>query len=90
MKLLFAGVLLLVASCAPPPRPYPNPAAAGAYENRSAPPENRSVPVPADNRPAAGTTQQNAADCERKAALSASAGGRAEAFNNCMKARTPN
>jgi hypothetical protein len=90
MKLLFLAALLLCASCAPPPRPYSNPAAAGPYENRSGPLDNRSAPAPSENRPASAATQQNAADCERKAALSASAGGRAEAFNTCMKARTSN
>jgi len=89
MKLLFLAALLFCASCAPPPRPYANPPA-GPYENRSGSLDNRSAPAPADNRPRNSVTQQDTADCERKAALSASAGGRAEAFNNCMKARTSN
>jgi len=80
MNFLFIVVLLLVASCAPPP-PRPYPVSPGQYDNRSA-------PAPADNRPGGSVSQQDAADCERKAALSASAGGRAEAFDNCMKART--
>ena len=96
MKLLFLAVLLLCASCAPPPpRPYPSPPARGQYENRTAPTDNRPAPPAADSPStgsvnSSGVTQQDAADCERKAALSASAGGRAEAFNNCMKARTSN
>lgn len=94
MKRLFITGLLLCASCAPPPRVYRNPPSNGPYENRTEPADNRPAPPPVDSRATgnvtSGITQQDAADCERKAALSASAGGRAEAFNNCMKARTSN
>jgi hypothetical protein len=93
MRRLFIIGLLLCASCAPPPRPYSKPPSNGRYESRTAP-DNRPAPPAADSRSTGnvngGVTQQDAADCERKAALSASAGGRAEAFNNCMKARTSN
>ncbi|MET0690060.1 MAG: hypothetical protein ABWZ38_03445 [Candidatus Binatia bacterium] len=80
MKLVFFVGLLLLAGCAPPPSPYP----AGPYDSRSAPPSNESRST--------NTLNQDASECERKAALSAGAGSRAEAFNNCMKARgrTPN
>jgi len=81
-KLLLLIGLILAAGCTAP-RPYtPEP-----VDSRSAPPstETRTVPSATDNK-STNTLSRDASDCERQAALS-TAGNKAEAFNNCMKAR---
>ena len=75
MKLGRVLMLVLLAGCAPP-RPYSSAPYNGAT----------GLPRPNESR-STGSVSQDASDCERQAALSSSAGSRAEAFNNCMKAR---
>jgi hypothetical protein len=74
---LFAAMLLLAGCVAP--RPY-TPAPAGS---RGA---NSELINPNEGSKNANTFSQDAYECEREAALS-SAGGKAEAFNRCMRTR---
>jgi hypothetical protein len=73
MKTKLLAVTILLAGCVPP-RPSPP----GQYDSKTLPPPNESRNT--------NTLGRDASDCERKAALS-TAGNKAEAFNNCMKAR---
>jgi hypothetical protein len=73
MKIGLLAALMLLAACA---APAPSPTGAA-----------RSAPPAAGESPGSNTASQDAVECERQAAISASAGSRAEAFNNCMKAR---
>jgi len=77
MKKIVAVALIFLAGCAAP-RPY----TPQTIDSGIAPPpsETRTVPAPTN------TLSRDASDCERQAALS-TAGSKAEAFNNCMKAR---
>ena len=80
IKLLFA--IMLLVGCAPA-RPYPS----APLDNSSAPPPIETRSIPPSNPPAeTNTLSRDASDCERQAALS-TAGNKAQAFNNCMKAR---
>jgi hypothetical protein len=75
---ILAAVMLLLAGCVqPPPRPYS--AGPGPYDTPSS---SSSDP----GRSSTTTQSRDASECERQAALS-TAGSKAEAFNNCMKAR---
>jgi hypothetical protein len=71
MKLGLFAAMLLLASCASP-RPYPP----GPNTGASPTSENKN----------ANMFSRDAYECEREAALSG-AGGKAEAFNKCMRAR---
>jgi hypothetical protein len=83
MKIKILAVLLLLVGCAPPP-PYPSSA---PLDNTSAPPPVESPSMPSSNAAKdTNTLSRDASDCERQAALS-TAGNKAQAFNNCMKAR---
>jgi uncharacterized lipoprotein YajG len=75
MKLGLFAALLLLAACSPP--------------QTSRPSGNRTAGTPSTSQSTASpnTVSQDAAECERQAAVSASAGSRAQAFNDCMKAR---
>ena len=88
MKFAFFATLLVLAACSTP-QPSRSPAsrttgAPTASESRSPTP---GAPATTESRTAPNTVSQDAAECERQAALSASAGSRAQAFNECMKAR---
>ena len=75
MKLGLFTLILLVASCAPS-QPYRS--GSGTYTGSTG-------GVTSETRPANGYSQ-DAVECERKAALS-QAGGKGEAFANCMRSR---
>jgi len=81
-KLLLLVGLIVLAGCTTPPPYRPQP-----VDGSSAPPstETRTVP-PSGGTGTTNTLSRDASDCERQAALS-TAGNKAEAFNNCMKAR---
>ena len=82
-KILFIATILL-AGCAPARTYPPVPVESGGTPP---PAETRTIPSATDTRtPAPNTLSRDASDCERQAALS-TAGSKAEAFNNCMKAR---
>jgi len=84
-KILFIATILL-AGCAPARTYSPAPVESGGTPP---PAETRTIPSATDTRtPAPNTLSRDASDCERQAALS-TAGSKAEAFNNCMKARRP-
>ena len=68
---LFAAASLFLASCASP-NPYPS----GGNPGRISPNEN----------PSSNEFSRDAVDCERKAAL-AGTGGKAAAFDSCMRAK---
>lgn len=98
MKLGLLAALVFLVGCAAP-RPYPSrpiDTRGTTYENRGAIIENRDATY--ENRsvvienPSANTIGQDAYECEREAVLSNVAGGKAEAFNSCMRTRghTPN
>ena len=74
---ILAAVILLLAGCVPPPaRPYSSgPGPYGAPSSSSS-----------DSGQSTTTRSRDVSDCERQAALS-TAGSKAEAFNNCMKAK---
>jgi hypothetical protein len=74
MKRGFLAALMLLAACAPPQTSRP-----GASRSTG-------TPAPGETR-TTNTVSQDAAECERQAAISASAGNRAQALNDCMKAR---
>jgi hypothetical protein len=80
MKFAFFAAILVCAACAPPQtsRPAGN-TAPGALPSRPAPINETKTPP--------NTVSQDAAECEREAAVSGSAGSRAQVFNDCMKAR---
>ena len=82
MKKIVPVALIFMAGCAAP-RPY----TPQTIDSGIAPPpsETRTVPAPTENK-TTNTLSRDASDCERQAALS-TAGSKAEAFNNCMKAR---
>ena len=84
MKKIVPVALIFMAGCAAP-LPYTPP----TIDSGIAPPpsETRTVPAPTENK-TTNTLSRDASDCERQAALS-TAGSKAEAFNNCMKARRP-
>ena len=88
MKKLLLIATILLAGCVPARTYSPVPVESGATPP---PAETRTMPSPTDTRtPTPNTLSRDASDCERQAALS-TAGSKAEAFNNCMKARrTPN
>jgi hypothetical protein len=76
MKIALLITLLIASSCAvqaPAPNPDPNPSSTIPDSGAGTPPEN--------------TFSRDAQECEREAAISAGAGSRAQAFNECMKAR---
>ncbi len=75
MKLALVAALLLLTACSTGQTSRPS-------GNRSAgnPPASARTTAP-------NTVSQDATDCERQVAVSASAGNRAQAFNDCMKAR---
>jgi hypothetical protein len=74
MRLGLLPALIVLAGCA---APQPSP-----------PMGNRSTATPAAGASrTTNTISQDAVECERQAAISASAGSRAQAFNDCMKAR---
>jgi len=84
-KILFIATILL-AGCAPARTYSPVPVESGGTPP---PAETRTIPSATDTRtPAPNTLSRDASDCYRQAALS-TAGSKAEAFNNCMKARRP-
>jgi len=78
MKLGLLAAMILLTGCVPP-RPYP-PAPAGS---RSAPASS----FPDAETGSTNTFNRDAYECEREAAMSGVAGGKAEVFNNCMRAR---
>ncbi len=82
-KLVLIGFFLSLAACTPP-RPY-SPAPIGSTSTPSAETGAVSPPSPPESK-TTHTLSQDASDCERQAALS-TVGTKAEAFNNCMKAR---
>jgi hypothetical protein len=87
MKTALLAALLLLAACSAPQSP---PRATSSSRSAGAPPagETRAAPGTTDNTATnPNTVRQDAADCERQAAISGSAGSRAQLFNECMKAR---
>ena len=74
MKLGLFAALILVAACSPPQTSRPS-------DNRTA-----GTPPTSESRTTPNTVNRDAYECEREAALSG-AGGKAEAFNRCMRAR---
>ena len=88
MKKLLLIMTFVLLGCVPP-HPYP-PAPVGSSNSApSSEPEIMAPPPSTESKPA-NTLSRDAADCERQAALS-TVGTKAEAFNNCMKARrSPN
>ncbi|HEX5602368.1 MAG TPA: hypothetical protein VFX63_07455 [Pyrinomonadaceae bacterium] len=82
-KIIFIGLIVL-AGCAPARTYSPVPVDSGGT---LPPAETRTMPSGGDTRTTTpNTLSRDASDCERQAALS-TAGSKAEAFNNCMKAR---
>jgi hypothetical protein len=81
MKFGFLALILLVASCAPT-QPYRS--GPGTYTDSSGS-GTSSGGVTSETRPA-NSYSQDTVECERKAALS-QAGGKGEAFANCMRSR---
>jgi hypothetical protein len=76
MKIALLITLLIASSCAvqaPAPNPNRHPIGTTPQASPSAPAEN--------------SFSRDAQECEREAAISAGAGSRAQAFNECMKAR---
>ena len=85
MKKLILVITFVLAGCVPPGS-YP-PAPTGSSSSPSS--SETLGPQPTESKPA-NTLSRDASDCERQAALS-TVGTKAEAFNNCMKARrSPN
>lgn len=81
MKLGLLALILLVASCAPS-QPYRS--GPGTYTGSSGSGTSTGGAT-SETRPA-NSYSQDAVECERKAALS-QAGGKGEAFANCMRSR---
>ena len=75
MKLGFLALILLVVSCAP----------SQPYRSGSGTQNGSTGSITSQTRPA-NNYSQDAVECERKAALS-QAGGKGEAFANCMRSR---
>ena len=85
MKLGLLAAMLLVAGCAPS-QPYRS--GSGTYSGSTGSGSSAgtsSSGITSQPRPANGYSQ-DAVECERKAALS-QAGGKGEAFANCMRSR---
>ena len=78
MKFGLLAAVLLLSACASPQTSRP---AGNRPTGTPATGESRSAP----NTP--NSVSQDAADCERQAAISGSAGSRAQVFNDCMKAK---
>ena len=87
MKLGLLAVLLLIASCAPPPPSRPGAGTYGASTGGASAGSTTSNAgaMTGDTRPA-NSYGQDAVECERKAALS-QAGSKGEAFANCMRSK---
>ena len=79
MKLGLLTALIFLAGCAAP-RPYPP----RPVDRRNTNYESTNVII--ENR-SPNSIRQDAYECEREAALSSVAGGKAEAFNSCMRSR---
>jgi hypothetical protein len=76
MKLALLALILLVASCAP----------SQPYRSGSGTQNGSTGGITSQTKPANNPYSQDAVECERKAALS-QAGGKGEAFANCMRSK---